>query len=101
MRNHYYLHLIALAGACQPFLPPENGYYVNDIRQTYYANSNMNSIQVACKDGYNLADGYGNPTNGTAICQSNGLWNQQFYCFGKKECIYVCIRMILLIYFNA
>ena len=61
----------------------------------------MNSIQVACKDGYNLADGYGNLTNGTAICQSNGLWNQQFYCFGKKECIYICIRMILLIYFNA
>ena len=84
----YHIHKIyinALAGACRPFLPPENGYYVNDIRQIYYANSNVDSIQVACKDGYILVDGYGNPSNGTAICQSDGFWNQRFYCFSKKE----------------
>ena len=79
-----FLHITALAGACRPFLPPENGYYVNDIRQIYYANSSVDSIQVACNDGYTLTDGYG-PSNGTAICQSNGLWSQRFYCYSKKE----------------
>ena len=52
---------------------------------------------MACKDGYNLVDGYGNPANNTAICQSNGIWNQQFYCFGKKERIH---KYDLLIYFH-
>ena len=82
------VHITALAGACRPFFPPENGYYVNDIRQIYYANSNVDSIQVACKDGYTLLDGYG-PSNGTAICQSNGLWNQQFYCLSEKKCLHM------------
>ena len=77
---------------CRPFLPPENGYYVNDIQQIYYANS---SIQVACKPGYVLANAYGDPTNGTSTCQPNGLWSQQFYCYGRTECIYTLISDIL------
>jgi len=43
----------------------------------------MNSIQVACKDGYVLANANRISYNGTAICQSNGLWDRQFFCLGK------------------
>jgi len=47
----------------------------------------MNSIQVACKDGYVLVNAnrtaYSDTSNGIAICQSNGLWDRQFLCLGK------------------
>ena len=80
-----YVYLFILAG-CRPFLPPENGYYVNDIRQIYYANSSMDSIQVACEDGYSLVDSSGNgASNGIAICQSDGSWSQEFYCLGEYQ----------------
>ena len=65
--------------SCRPLLLPDNGYYVNDIQWIYAANS---SIQVACKDGYTLVDNYG-ASNGIAVCQPNGDWDQHFYCLGK------------------
>ena len=86
MKCSYYRKLHAsfvLADACRPFLPPENGYYVNDIQWIYIANSSMDSIQVACKDGYTLVDNYGDASNGIAYCQSRDYWDRHFYCLGE------------------
>ena len=72
-----------IAGACRPFLPPENGYYVNEIQRIYFAANTSDNIQVACKDGYVLVSDPPLESNGTAFCQSNGSWSQEFYCLGK------------------
>ena len=85
------INLVILAGVCQLFLPPENGYYVDDIQWIYYSDSNLSSIQVACKDEYVLADANNNTANGTldgiSFCQPNGSWSQEFYCLCKHAYI--------------
>ena len=62
--------------ACLPFLP-KNGYYVHDIQQTYRPN---NFLQIACKDGYDLISLESDSTFGAAECQTDGTWNDTFFC---------------------
>jgi len=64
--------------ACRPFLPPKNGYYVYDIRQTYY--HPLNLLQIACKSGYDLTSLKSESPSGFAECQTNGIWNDTFFC---------------------
>ena len=68
------------AAACQPFLPPRNGYYVYDIQQTYYPPTNL--LQIACKDGYDLISLGSDISSGIAECQ-DGIWNDTFFCESK------------------
>ena len=66
-----------LLAACRPFLPPKNGYYVNDIQQTYYPPTSL--LQIACKDGYDLISLRSDSSSGVAECQ-DGIWNDTFFC---------------------
>ena len=66
---------------CRPFLPPNNGYYVHDIQQVYYPPVNL--LRIACKDGYDLISLKSDISSGIAECQTDGTWNDTFYCESK------------------
>ena len=75
-----------IVGACRPFLPPKNGYYIDDIQTVYYHPTN--TLQIACREGFDLISMRSNTSSGIAECQ-NGTWNNTFFC----ESMYIIIQL--------
>ena len=43
----------------------------------------MDILQIACKDGYELISLGLDSSSGIAECQTNGIWNDTFFCKSK------------------
>ena len=88
------IYFIVTVAACRPFLPPKNGYYVHDIQQIYYRPVNL--LQIACKDGYDLISLRSHSSSGIAECQTDGTWNETFYCESTYVLATVCMLNLFI-----